>query len=68
MSDELWVMSDEHWVTKKMNPNNLLVYVRNTKISSIVFYDQRIYMSVFIYEAYVCSTSKSVVQECVLYK
>ena len=22
MSDELWVMSDENWVTKKMNPNS----------------------------------------------
>ena len=34
----------------------------------IVFLSERIYMSVFRYEAYECSTSKSVVQECVLYK
>ena len=41
----------------------------------IVFHNQRIYMSAFIQEAYVCgtskyvcSTSKSIVQECVLYK
>ena len=41
----------------------------------IVFHNHRIYMSAFIYEVYVCgiskyvcSTNKSVVQECVLYK
>ena len=41
----------------------------------ILFHNQRIYISAFIQEAYVCdtskyvrSTSKSVVQECVLYK
>ena len=39
-------------------------------LNAIVLYfsNERIYMNVFIYEAYECSTSKSVVQECMLYK
>ena len=34
----------------------------------IVFLSEKIYMNTFIYEAYECSTSKSAIQECVLYK
>ena len=39
-------------------------------LNAIVLYfsNERIYMNVFIYEAYECSTNKSVVQECMLYK
>ena len=39
-------------------------------LNAIVLYfsNKRIYMNAFIQEAYECSTSKSVVQECMLYK
>ena len=39
-------------------------------LNAIVLYfsNERIYMNVFIYEAYECNTSKNVVQECMLYK
>ena len=45
-----------------------MIFVRNTEWIVLYFSNERIYKSAFIYEAYECSTSKSVVQECVLYK
>ena len=57
-----WSNTNKDKIAKKWSEQWLWYHVRNTKFNSIVFQSKRIYMSAFIYEIDVCSTSKSIVQ------
>ena len=62
-----WSNTNKDKTAKKMLEQWLWYHDKNIEWLYSISHE-RIYMSAFIYEAHECSTSKSVVQKCVLYK